>query len=188
MFLHHILTREPSALITQVFWAQVDQPVKGDWCLVVKEDLDTIGLGHLSFETIKKYEQDTLHELVKARIKETAFINLLSDKEKCSKLKSLKYTGLSIQPYLTSESNLSISEKQILFRWRSHMINVKQNQGKRDAKCPLCKEADDTQYHLLTCSLLNAPQPWNIQSVMKALRQREVLIEKENKKSDKTSN
>ena len=104
MFLHHILTREPSALITRVFWAQVDQPVKGDWCLVVKEDLDTIGLGHLSFETIKKYEQDTLHELVKARIKETAFINLLSDKEKCSKLKSLKYTCLSYHTSYDSQT------------------------------------------------------------------------------------
>ena len=188
MFLHHILTREPSALITRVFWAQVRQPVKGDWCLVVKEDLDSIGLSHLSYEAIKEYEQDTLHDLLKEKTKETAFIKLLADKEKCSKLKSLKYTCLAVQPYLTNESNLSISEKQALFRWRSHMISVKQNQGKRDAKCPLCKEADDTQYHLLTCPLICTPQPWNIQSVVKALRQREVLLEEESKKSDKTLN
>ena len=188
MFLHHILTREPSALITRVFWAQVRQPVKGDWCLVVKEDLDSIGLSHLSYEAIKEYEQDTLHDLLKEKTKETAFIKLLADKEKCSKLKSLKYTCLTVQPYLTNESNLSISEKQALFRWRSHMISVKQNQGKRDAKCPLCKEADDTQYHLLTCPLICTPQPWNIQSVVKALRQREILLEEESKKSDKTLN
>ena len=47
MFLHHILTREENALISQAFWAQVNQPVKGDWCIVVREDLDAIGLGYL---------------------------------------------------------------------------------------------------------------------------------------------
>ena len=32
MFLHHILTRNEDALISKVFWAQVNQPAKGDWC------------------------------------------------------------------------------------------------------------------------------------------------------------
>ena len=47
----------------------------------------------------------------------------------------------------------------------------------KDAKCPLCKDADDTQYHLLRCPLLSVPEPWNIESVVQALRQREVLLE-----------
>ena len=55
----------------------------------------------------------------------------------------------------------------------------------KDAKCPLCKEADDTQYHLLRCRLLSSTQPWNIESVMYALRQREILIEQE-QNSDKS--
>ena len=64
------------------------------------------------------------------------------------------------------------------------MINVKQNMGMKEAKCPLCKEARDSQYHLLTCPLLSVPQPWNIQSVEKALRQREVIIEREKQSSE----
>ena len=57
----------------------------------------------------------------------------------------------------------------------------------KDAKCPLCLEADDTQYHLLTSVKLSTPQPWNIESVVQALRQREIIIEKEKerKKNEK---
>ena len=177
MYLHHILTRKADALISQVFWAQVNQPVKGDWCIVVKEDLENIGLGHLSFDDIKSLSEDQLKIMVKIKIKETAFNSLLKDKERCSKLKTLKYNSLEIQPYLTTDSKLTIQMKQMMFRWRSHTINVKQNIGVKDAMCPLCKEADDTQYHLLRCRLLSNPEPWTIGSVMQALRQRETILE-----------
>ena len=59
------------------------------------------------------------------------------------------------------------------------MVSVKQNWGMKDAACPLCKNADDTQYHLLTCPAIRSPEPWNIQSVIEALRRREVLLEQE---------
>ena len=179
MYLHHILTRKEDALITQAFWAQVHKPLKDDWCMVVGEDLMSIGLGNLSYEDIKNMEQETLRKLLHKKTNETAFMDLLAEKEKSSKLKSLKYNSLAIQPYLTTESNLTIREKRLLFRWRSHMIKVKQNLGIREAKCPHCKEAGDTQYHLLTCPSLSIPQPWNIQSVECALRQREVILEQE---------
>ena len=177
MFLHHILTRDTDALISQVLWAQVDQPVKGDWYIVVKEDLQDIGLSHLSFENIKSMTEEQLRTMLKLKIRETAFSKLLEMKEKCSKLRTLKYSNLEIQPYLTTDCKLTIQMKRMLFRWRSHTINVKQNLGMKDAKCPLCEEADDTQYHLLRCRLLSTPQPWTIESVMHALRQREIQLE-----------
>ena len=176
MYLHHILTRREDALITRAFWVQVHKPLKNDWCMVVSEDLKSIGLSHLSYEEIKNMEQETLRNLLQVKIRDAAFAQLLSDKQKCSKLKTLQYPHLSIQTYLTAESNLTVREKRLLFRWRSHMINVKQNMGGKEAKCPLCHGAKDSQYHLLTCPLLSVPQPWNIQSVEKALRRREVRI------------
>ena len=181
MYLYHILTREDAALIKRAFIAQiaqVNQPVKGDWCIVVKEDLNDIGLSHLTFESISSLSEESLRALVKAKLRETALRHLLSEKERSSKLKSLKYTSLSIQPYLTTESKLNVNEKRMLFRWRSHMISVKQNWGMKDAKCPLCNDSNDSQYHLLTCPHLARRQPWNIQSVMEALRLREILLEK----------
>ena len=177
MYLHHILTRKDEALIKRVFRAQQRKPAKGEWCIVVKEDLVAIGLGHLTFENIEGMSGETLRSLVKSKINETALLQLNADKANCSKLNSLKYTHLELQPYLSTESNLNNKLKRALFRWRSHTIKVKQNIGMKDAKCPLCKIADDTQYHLLNCKMLSPPQPWNIESVVSALRQRERLLE-----------
>ena len=182
MYLHHILTREDDALIARAFWAQVDQPVKGDWCLVVREDLEAIGLGEMSYQEIRNMNTEALRLLVKIKIKETAYQVLLCEKEKCSKLKSLSYSCLRLQPYLSTESQLTNKQKRVLFRWRCHSINVKRNIGIKDAKCPLCLEADDTQYHLLTCAKLSTPPPWNIESVVQALRQREIILEKEKRR------
>ena len=151
----------------------------------MKEDLESIGLGHLSYKEIQNMKQESLRTVLKTKIRESAFTQLLSDKNGYSKLKSLQYTCLEIQPYLTTLNKLNVREKRLLFRWRSHMINVKQNMGIKDSKCPVCKEANDTQYHLLTCPSLSIPQPWNVQSVAKALRQREVFLEAEKEKNTK---
>ena len=179
MYLHHILTRDDEALIKRAFRAQVEQPAKGDWAVVVAEDMDYIGLGHLSHDEIANTSKYSLRALVKQRIRMTAFKELLVEKEKSTKLRALKYTDLSLQPYLTVECKLNNKQKCALFRWRTHMVNVKQNWGMKDAVCPLCKKADDTQYHLLTCPVTAIPEPWNIQSVIEALRRREVLLEQE---------
>ena len=186
MFLHHILTRQDDALIKKVFCAQASQPVKGDWVLVVKEDMEYIGLGHLTFENIAGLSKGTLRTMVKAKARDTAWRELMAQKEKSSKLAPLKYASFSMQPYLTAECNLSNRAKRALFRWRSHTISVQQNWGMKNAKCPLCESADDTQYHLLTCPKLKTPQPWNIESVVEALRQREVILEEKEKNQDHT--
>ena len=144
MFLHYIITRKEDALITRAFWAQVGQPVKGDWCLVVREDLKAIGLGHLSFEDIMKMKKKALFLLIKIKARESAFSMLMNEKEKCSKLKSLRYSELKLQPYLSSGSQLNNKLKRTLFRWRCHSINVRQNIGIKDAKCPLCGDGGDT--------------------------------------------
>ena len=64
------------------------------------------------------------------------------------------------------------------------MLKVKHNMGMKDALCPLCKISLDTQYHLLNCVCLHTPEPWNIQSVMRAIRQRDILIEQEKELTD----
>ena len=187
MFLHHILTREDNALIKRFFWAQVQQPVKGDWCLIVREDLESIGLPELSFEKIERMGKEALRTLLKNKVRETALSDLIAEKRKRSKLSGLDYSTLECQPYLLPQSNLTNKMKRALFRWRSHTINVLQNIGKKDALCPLCEKAADTQYHLLTCPELAIPQPWNIESVINALRKREVILEQRKEKSDKSN-
>ena len=178
MYLHHILTRDKTALITRAFWAQVRKPVKGDWCIIVKEDIESIGLGHLTYDNISTMKEDRLRTLVKDKIRKVAYKKLLEDKEKRSKMKQLNYTSLSLQSYLSSKSGLTNAEKRSLFRWRNHMTKVSYNYGAKDALCPVCKKEKDTQEHLLSCPELHVKQSvQGIRRVMNALRLREVLLE-----------
>ena len=64
-YLHLILTRNEEALIKRAFWAQQRKPAKGDWCIVVREDLVALGLGHLSLENIQSMNEETLRTLLK---------------------------------------------------------------------------------------------------------------------------
>ena len=83
-------------------------------------------------------------------------------KESHSKVKDISHTSLKIQPYLKN-LNLSYKEKQILFKLRTRMTNVKSNfkTMHTDIFCDLCdKGIEQTDAHLLDCLYFieNCPQ------------------------------
>ena len=43
MYLHHIVQKDQNELIKRVFKAQAENPTKGDFCELVKEDMDMMG-------------------------------------------------------------------------------------------------------------------------------------------------
>ncbi len=185
MFLHHILSREGDPLIKKVYFAQVSKTAKGDWCVVVKEDLDSIGLGYLDDEKIKCMKKDALKQLVTKKIKETALKVLQKAKGERKKLANLSYNELCMQPYLTPESKLSKEEKRVWFKWRTGMIKVQHNFGIKSL-CPLCRTAEDTQEHLLLCPELSEHRCGDpTKDIISALRHREVIAE-ERKRSKKS--
>ena len=153
MYLHHILTRSDDALIKKVFFAQLHNTGKGDWCSVVREDLDMLGLERLSFEEISEKSRESMRTLINEKINQRAFFELEREKEKLSKIAGLPYTKLEMQAYL-SDSELPTRLKQLAFKWRTRMIKVGWNYGNKQ-KCPICKINDDTQYHLFECQELN---------------------------------
>ena len=55
-----------------------------------------------------------------------AFIYLQSIKESHTKVKDLTYNKNKVQPYILNEK-LTTKEKQLLFKLRTHMIDVKEN-------------------------------------------------------------
>ena len=191
MFLHHILTRDSNALINRVFWAQVQNTGKGDWCQVVREDLDMLGLKDLSFEEITKKSKDSLKILVDNRIKIVALEDLLNEKSTLIKMSDLSYGNLEMQPYLYDD-RLPTRLKQQLFRWRTKMVKVGWNYGKKE-KCPICSSSDDTQSHLLDCDELNAHSPnsdpdndtsnmiRHMTSLETAIRRREIILDEREK-------
>ena len=78
-------------------------------------------------------------------------------KESHSKVKSLEYSTLQCQAYLTSPL-FSNKDVNILFALRSRMVECKDNFKNRykdaDLLCPLCLKYDDTQQHMLDCKVL----------------------------------
>ena len=149
MFLHHILTRNKEALIHRVLTAQISKPVKGDWCIVVREDLDSLGLSNLIFDEISGMSKDKLNLLLNEEIAKCSFEELNSGKLNLSKIAGIVYNKLEIQPYLLSHQ-LSIKQKQLTFKWRTKMVKVGWNFGQKQL-CPLCVSEDDTQDHLFHC-------------------------------------
>ena len=119
-----------------------------------------MGLDKFTIEEIGSLKKNNLKDLVKNACKETAFRYLKSqikDKD-MTKLKYLKYEKLEMQEYLKCQK-LSLKKKQILFKTRTRMLNVKSNFGDKSA-CPLCTLKEDNQSHLLECLVikLNSPQ------------------------------
>ena len=145
MFLHHIITRPKESLIYRVLQAQINKPVKGDWCLVVVEDLEALGLGDLTVEKLEKMPKESLKKLLKVKVQQAAFQELIASKESLSKLTDLEYDQLIMQPYLSINS-VSITHKRLEFRWRTKMMKVNCNYGLK-ISCPLCHEEEDTQEH-----------------------------------------
>ena len=115
MFLHHILTRDLNSLISRVFWAQVQDVEKGDWCQVEREELDMLGLDNLSLNDIKNTSKESLKILVNNRINITALEELQNEKSTLRKMSSLRYEKLEMQPYL-ADDKLPTRLKQQVFR------------------------------------------------------------------------
>ena len=182
----NIYTRDPEALISRVFWAQVQDTTKGDWCQVVREDLDNLGLKELSFVEIGNMSKNALKDIVSKRTRFVALNELLEEKSCLSKVAHMKYDKLEIQPYLT-DKHLPIRIKQQAFRWRTRMVKVGWNYGRKD-KCPICLDADDKQSHLLECKKLNTNDfatdgeynydlKLHMTRLEEAIRRREVILE-----------
>ena len=72
-------------MISRVLFAQIKTPVKGDWYLVVKEDLDCLGLGHLTLDDITSKSKYTMKKLVREAMEKTAFEYLMEKKQSMSK-------------------------------------------------------------------------------------------------------
>ena len=106
---------------------------------------------------IKKMSKKLFKKNLKQKIRKNALLELNKIKESHSKMKNVKYETLSLQPYL-ADSRFSLKQKQLLFKLRTRMLDVKGNfksmfQG--NIQCDLCNEnVVQSQDHLLDCQKL----------------------------------
>ena len=123
------------------------------------EDLKRFGLAYdeVACETMSK---ESLRKKLRKTAAKLAFEDLYTSMQRSTKVRSMRYCELAVQPYLLSDMNEE--EKNMLTAIRSKCLrNIKtnfQNMHRTCLHCPLlCNNENphqDTQEHLLQCSVL----------------------------------
>ena len=150
-YLHYLANLKPEEMLYKFFEAQFKYPIKDDWTLQVKQDLDDFGLpGTLEF--LKSKSANAFKRIVKIKTKEYALKYLLELKSKHTKLDNLVYSELRLQNYLKSD-DIPVYEAKNLYKYRVKVAEFKENFGQKfDNKlCPLCGIHMDTQTHAVQC-------------------------------------
>ena len=71
-------------MLYKVFMAQLRNPTKGDWPLIVQKDLEDLNIKY-TFDEIKKMKQERFKDIVKKACKSYSLTTLLKLKEKHKK-------------------------------------------------------------------------------------------------------
>ena len=106
----------------------------------------------MSLAEIQAQKKETFKKIIKTKIRNLAFSDLMKEKEGKSKMKDLTYSELKMQDYLVS-NELTRSEKQLLFKIRTRMINTPDNMG-QNTLCKICHISRDEMSHVLNCVVL----------------------------------
>ena len=111
MVLHSILHEDSDSMIYNFLQAQMENPVKGDWILDVKKNLEELKL-NLEIEEIMVMSKLKFRKLVLEAVRAKAFSDLLELKSSHKKVKHISYEHFEMQEYLKSRS---LYVKVILF-------------------------------------------------------------------------
>ena len=153
-YLHHLLTRKDKELISKIYNAQKDKPIKDDWYLSVQKDKEDLQI-NLTDSQIKHTKKQKFKSIVKEKCKRSAFNDLIKIKSQHSKGKEAEYKELRPQKYIKCKE-LTKNQKTLLYNLRFRMTDAKMNFKNMyiDTTCSLCKMEDDSIQHYLECSVL----------------------------------
>ena len=142
-FLHYLTKQDKNSMMYKFFKVQWDFPVKGDWSLDCRQDLEDFNFPD-SLEFFENKSKDSFKRQVKQKCKEYAANKFNLKKNTHSKMANLHYSELKLQGYLELEE-ISVENSKILLSWRLRMARFGANYGKRNEPCPLCKLHTESQ-------------------------------------------
>ena len=158
-FLKHILSRSENELLRKVYEAQKESPSQGDFVKLVENDLRKLGLTYeeVSSDTISK---NMLKKILRERAQSVALAELNEQLRKSTKISSIRYNKLELQDYLRTTVNKEVMNTITALRSRC-VRNIKANFPNMNKSCPHCplkcsteNPHEDTQEHILTCTVL----------------------------------
>ena len=154
LYLQTILKRHDNELTKRVYTAMKENPVKGDWINLVKEDLDKINMSLDQEELIITISISEFKSIVKRGIRKYALNILEKKKHSHEKVRHITHTDLKTpQEYLSSNS-INNKTKALLFNLRSRSKNEFRDNFHnkyQSIDCPMCGKEDDKQEHALSC-------------------------------------
>ena len=87
-------------MLGNFFWAQWRSPVKGDWAISVRDDLNQLGFSD-NLDELKSLSKFKIKAVVKEKVTKYAFNFLTNKLLTSSKLSKLRYCELELQDYFT---------------------------------------------------------------------------------------
>ena len=90
LYIQTILKRHDKELIKQVYKYQKESPAPGDWCILINEDFDKIGV-HMSDDQIETMSEKDYKKIIKDKTREATFIYLQLLKESHEKVRNNNY-------------------------------------------------------------------------------------------------
>ena len=169
-YFNFVLARDESEITKKILECQIMFPTKDDF---YQQYMDSLKMLHLNQEDIDSDSNISNLKPFLKRKAELAAHKYLIDKanshSKMEYLKSLKDTdsGMAMSDYLKS-TNLSKSDKCLLFRARTRMLPCKANfkSAYNNIICDYCKLYEDDQTHILNCPITSVnPQKYDNMSL-----------------------
>ena len=151
LFYHYILQQKEDSLIYKFLEAQKKCPVRGDWILNVRSNMQYINLQITELQ-LKEMTKGKLKILLKQRINHISYQYLLSLRGK--KGSEIKYEKIQMANYLSpSDIRLSISDKKEIFAIRNKMIQIHGNFTSRnfEKNCKAGCPEIETMEHIYFC-------------------------------------
>ena len=112
-----------NSLMARVFVAQQNTPTKGDWVNNITQLLTDYNV-KMTFLEVKNMKQGLYKSLVKRKVHDKAFKDLINKKNMGQKGRNIKYEKLEMAHYLLAKSKNSVQEKVEIFAYRCEMNNL----------------------------------------------------------------
>ena len=155
----YIIDKNQLNFLYHIYHLKDDDPVKvmwenmklfteeKNWWYRVKRLLTKYQLSMDHVETMSKY---SFKNLVKKRVKEVAFNDLIKQCESKERTGNLIFSSMNPQNYL---GELYPNQAKVIIQCRSKTLDIKgfRQYMYRDMVCRMCKNADETLEHIVNC-------------------------------------
>ena len=154
VFLQYILQQPKDSLMHKVLEAEKQKPTKGDWVSEVSKLMNKYKI-ELTFQQIEEMKSSLFKRLVKQKVTEVAFFELIQRQKSKKKGRYIEYTTLGMADYLHPEAELSTEEKIQIFSLRTDMNEIPNNFGKKEIYEIGCSNSLLDNEHILNCSTIS---------------------------------